>query len=126
MKLSRAPAAPRAARLSFLRELFSGRPDFPIDVALVDVAAVAVERALPGGNGFIESIELEQHVAKMILDNGIPGELIGGALQIVECQCEVAGLVVRPPKTVEIRSVLRLDRQRAFDEIDRLIELVTP
>src|SRR5262245_4566143 len=61
----------------------------------------------------------------MVLNDGIAGQLVSRTTQVLEREIVLAGLVIGPTKAVQIRAVLRLDFQRALDQIDRLVELFT-
>src|SRR5581483_8188920 len=65
------PRPSAARRSSLLIELLPGRPDLLVDVPAVDRVAVAVQRPRPRGNRILIASELQQHVAVVILNDGI-------------------------------------------------------
>src|SRR3954470_13799000 len=95
---------------SLLAEFLFRALDLLVDAGTIDRLVVAGERARPRGDGIVEPRQLEQHVAVVILDDRVRLELIGRALQVVERERQLVGLVVRPTEAVEIRAVVRLNR----------------
>ena len=70
--------------------------DLLVDVGAIDRIAVAGQRAVERRDGVVVATELEEHVAVVILDDRVGGQLIGGALQIAFGEIELVGLEVRP------------------------------
>src|SRR6187399_3145580 len=117
-----APSARRSAGASFPGKLLSGRADLLVDVAAIDRIAVAGKRLVPPADGVVVTSHLEEQLAVVVLHDGVRPELIGGLLQVVEREIELAVLEVGPADAVEKRPVIGIDRQRTLDEIDRLVQ----
>src|SRR4051794_27912810 len=90
-----------AGARSALRQLLPRRSDLLVDVAAVDRIAVPGERAGPRADRVLPTASLREHVAVMILDDGVGRQLVGGALHMLEREIELAVLVVRPADAVE-------------------------
>src|SRR5262245_31398570 len=121
-------APPRARRPygSFLGKLLPRCTDLLVDVTSVDVVTVARQRAAPRGNRLVVLSELEEHLAVVTLYDRVGHQPIGRSFQVVQREIELAVLEIRPADAVEIRSVLRVDRQRALEVLHRLVEPLAP
>ncbi len=75
-------SASSTAEESLLQVLLR-RLDLLVDLAAVDVGAVALERARPRGNRVAVAPQLEEHLAVVLLDDRVGSQLVGRAVQVV-------------------------------------------
>src|SRR5690348_12785396 len=79
--------------------------DLLLDARAIDRLTVAGERALPRGNRIGVTVLLRAQIAKVVLDDGVLGKLLGCGRQGPIRQIELPLLDVGPPETVEERGV---------------------
>src|SRR5438093_5713730 len=94
-----------------------------LDLATVDLLAVAGERALPRRDRVGGPMLLLTQVAQMILDDRVLRQPIRRRRQGLIGEIEVPLLHVRPAQAVEIGRVGGIDFQRALNERDGLVEV---
>src|SRR2546426_9629789 len=82
---------------------------------------------LPRGERLGLEAVFQIRVAEVIVDHGVGLlRLLNGALELLQGLEVTPLLVVRPTEAVDEVAVLRLDRERLVDELDRFVEVLPP
>src|SRR5439155_580610 len=125
------PPASTSRPRRLLRRLRATLGPTPAILEVVDLlldpfgGRVELQGLLPGGERLGLEAVLQIGIAEVIVDHRVGVlRLLDGALELLQ-GLEIAPLlVVRPPETVDEVAVLRLDRKRLVDELDRLVEVL--
>ena len=93
----------------------SGVAELPLDSGTLDFFTITSQGTLPRGDGGCVSLELEHQVAKVILNHGVPLHLLTRLQEQHLGKVEAIKLEVRPSEAVEIRTIVRVDLDRALE-----------
>src|SRR6185436_16090175 len=108
---------------SSIRNLAPRVVDFLLNGGLVDLT-VSRKGTGPGGYRVLQPADASQHLAEMVLNDGVAGKLFGSGRQIPLGLHHVTAPEVCPPQAVEIRRIPRFDIERALDEANGLVKLL--
>src|SRR5215475_2031579 len=119
-----------ALLLRRLRPLTLGSPQaFSSIVSLLAYAGggrIQLERLLPGGEGILLEAVLGVGVTQVLEDHRVFLGLLDGALQLPERFYIASLLVVGPAQAVDEVAILRLEVDGFADELNGLVEVLTP
>src|SRR5438128_493348 len=112
-----------------LRATLGSAPALEVVDLLLDPfgGRVELQGLLPRGERLGLEAVFQISVAEVIVDHGVGLlRLLNGALELLQGLEITPLLVVRPTEAVDEVAVLRLDRERLVDELDRFVEVLPP